>query len=109
MAERCGLRLAKPFTPRTLSLHGGFAPLVSEGVTRARARRQPVLVSWTTPVPPVDPLDFFARGRPLSGERLLWGVPSRDQFVVGIGEAHSLTGSGTERFSAIASAWRLLL
>lgn len=59
--------------------------------------------------PAIDPVDFFALGRRISHERLLWGIPARGTYVVGVGEALALTGSGPRRFADVAAAWRRLV
>ncbi len=74
------------------------------GLARHRGR----LVSFTQPLPTLDPLTFFANARRLTGTASYWARPADGFVLVGAGAAITLRGEGPERFEQIAEAWRNL-
>lgn len=87
----------------------GLRDLLESGARCATPLTGPVLVSSTIPVPWLDPLDFFERGRALAGERGFWRVPERDFAIAGVGVAWSITARGQRRFTHVGRAWQGLL
>jgi len=72
------------------------------------ARRGGRLVSFTQPLPTLDPLTFFNNARRLTGTASYWARPADGFVLVGAGAAITLRGEGSERFKQIAEAWRNL-
>ncbi len=67
-------------------------------------------LAWSAAVAePIDPIDLFATARALGIEAALWLQPAADRSIVGIGRAWAFEGSGPDRFTAAATAWRGLL
>ncbi len=80
--------------------------LLLSGYERARARGQPVLVSRVIPLPPTDPLAFYARAAVASRIRLFWSSPHGEQALVGVGQAWALAVGGPRRFTRAAAVWQ---
>lgn len=72
------------------------------------ARPGKLLVSFGQPIPAINPLDFFANGRRLTGTAFYWARPADGFFMVGAGTAITLRGIGPNRFEQIATTWREL-
>src|SRR5690242_2716017 len=84
--------------------------LLEEGRRRAFAVGHPVVTSLVVPVPPRDPLAFFARAGALRGaaggdDRLLFMHPSEGGALAGAGVAWSLEAHGKGRFRQAAASW----
>src|SRR5690606_10586785 len=109
--ERCGQPLSNTlYTARARpSLTKGFDQLLKAAVGRSRARGKPVLVSRTIPVNTMEPVAFLARGPRIGAARRFLAVPARGLFLVGLGDAHVLTGHGASRFRDVAAGWQALL
>jgi isochorismate synthase len=67
-----------------------------------------VLASRTRPARVQDAIDVFAAAE-TSPHRALWLRPAANEALVAIGAAHSLVGSGPQRFQQVSAAWRDLL
>jgi isochorismate synthase len=68
-----------------------------------------ILVSFTQPVDICDPLHIFSACQSLQmGECCFWELPTERRAFVGIGIVTSIETSGTNSFSAAATAWRKL-
>ncbi len=68
---------------------------------------QPALVSVTRPIAdPGSPTALFRRGQEEAA--LFWATPSRGEWVVGLGEAYSLSLAGTDRFTTAKQACETL-
>ena len=83
------------------------ASAVREASSRARRLGRPVLASWTEPAS-LEAISFFARASTTT-DRALWLRPASGEALVGIGAAHTLTGTGEDRFRQVGDAWRDLL
>ena len=69
---------------------------------------RPVLVSVTRAVAdPGKPTALFRRGKEETG--VFWATPSKGEWMVGLGEAYSLSLTGTGRFKAAREACETLL
>ncbi|HEV8639024.1 MAG TPA: isochorismate synthase [Chloroflexota bacterium] len=75
----------------------------------ARAAGQPRLVSWTTRLPPADPLAFFAARRVRGLAGAYWERPDEGFALVGLGAAWSSAPGADVRFAGVERAWRELL
>jgi salicylate biosynthesis isochorismate synthase len=76
---------------------------------KAGTVESPVLVSLTEPIPNVDPLDFFVRGRAVAHDRFFWQQPAAGFALAGIGSAHVIDPNGPDRFARTAREWRALV
>jgi isochorismate synthase len=76
-----------------------------DGRTDALRLGQPVLVSVTINIPPIDPLAVFERGAAVDRERRFWSAPNATRTIVGLGAAWSIETSGPNRFVDAADAW----
>ncbi|HEX6972126.1 MAG TPA: isochorismate synthase [Limnochordia bacterium] len=79
--------------------------LLGDAVRRAAARRSPLLVSATFPVPPVDPPTLFERARSVAAECHLWRSPAEGSVRIGIGAAAVLQIDAGEPFARLGRAW----
>ncbi len=88
----------------------GLDALLEEGRLRAIALKRPVLVSRSRPVPdPADPVSLFAGADAEEPWRVFWCQPSRGEWIVGIGAASILRGSGDRRFVQTKEGLRSLM
>ncbi|MCH8087057.1 MAG: hypothetical protein IIC81_04295 [Chloroflexi bacterium] len=88
----------------------GLDALLEEGRLRAIALKRPVLVSRSRPMPdPADPVSLFAGADAEEPWRVFWCQPSRGEWIVGIGAASILRGSGDRRFVQVKAGLRSLL
>jgi isochorismate synthase len=85
-------------------LHARFAA----GLRQAQRTGRPTLVSMVLRAPQCDPLDFFARGASLFGERFFWSNPGAEYAIAGVDAAWTLALAGGSRFTDAASEWRRL-
>jgi isochorismate synthase len=87
---------------------------LAAGIRRARVRSNRVLVSVAESLPATDPLAAYAAA-PDGVERAFWQhhdqlTPEAPrQAFAGIGAAHTITASGSDRFQAVARGWQDLL
>jgi isochorismate synthase len=82
-------------------LHARFAA----GLQQAQRSGRPTLVSTVLRAPQCDPLDFFARGASLAGERFFWSSPGAEYAIAGVEAAWTLALAGAGRFADAASSW----
>ncbi|WP_248627616.1 isochorismate synthase [Natroniella acetigena] len=83
--------------------------LLKTGVNRARKEQRSLLVSLDRQLPAFDPLAYFAVGRQLFEKTLLWGRPTSDFCLVGLGASRTVAAEGRERFSVVKKAWSEIL
>lgn len=88
---------------------GRLLELVLVGHARAVRQRRSILVSHTERIASTDLLPLFSGGRALGEDAFFWEQPSEGFALVGIGSAHQIECSGTERFAETAQAWHALL
>lgn len=98
-------------TSISIELHYDLAawdlhPLLAAGLRRAQRHGRPVLVSAVRPLPPSDPLTFFARNSAKMRDRLFWASPTESLAMAGVGSAGTIEASGERRFAAADAAWR---
>jgi isochorismate synthase len=98
--------------PPSRRAHGAagdrLAALLERGRSRA-AIEGPVLVSLTEPVGATTPIETYARGAALAGDRVYWEQPADGVALAGIGTAAELRGEGTQRFADVGRSWRALM
>ncbi len=82
---------------------------LAEGVRRARAANQEIIVSYISPFPDFSPLDAFAAASELHGRRWYWRSPEEDLEVAGIGAAHEINANGHARFDDVWREWQRLI
>ncbi|WP_026569615.1 MULTISPECIES: isochorismate synthase MenF [Sediminibacillus] len=82
---------------------------VEEAVTAARSNQEPQLLSFTEPVPAVNPISFFANGSSFDGGRIFWGNSAGSLMLAGAGEAHALIASGEKRFEQMENKWKKMI
>lgn len=80
--------------------------LWDEAQRRARRYSRPILVSAIRPIPPGDPLAFFAHGAPNVRDRLFWSAPDAAYTLAGWGVAWSVETPGPHPGAEAAAAWR---
>lgn len=95
---------------KRIKSHIESQPEQAELVTRLGKLAQPgsFLISFSQAIAAINPLDFFANGRRLTGTAFYWARPADNFFMVGAGAAITLHGHGSTRFEEIATAWRNL-
>jgi isochorismate synthase len=76
-----------------------LAERVNEGIERSIELRQPVLVSVSQEIDPVDPLRLFANSSHYASERWYWEHPEGDLAIAGSGVALSNIFPAQSRFS----------
>ncbi len=80
--------------------------LIEQGRQLARNSDRPVLVSQVMPIPPLDPLSFFAAAGPkYGGTRVYWSTPDQEQILIGLGTAFKIESDRPNRFEEIAHRW----
>ncbi|RLU79325.1 isochorismate synthase [Streptomyces griseocarneus] len=78
-------------------------------VETARHRQRPVLASWATSLPHVDPAALWSYARGTSDRSLYWESGWDRSSLVAIGTAHDLTGQGEARIGTVSTSWEELL
>lgn len=79
------------------------------GIDRARELQRRVMVSVAGQIASVDSLAFFAAGRRLGQNSILWERPDAERALVGVGAAHEIEVMGVEAASSASVAWKQLL
>ncbi len=81
---------------------------VDEGLHRARATGEPVLVSVCSPLDgPVDPASVVVASRRRGEEWFCLEQPDRDAIALaGLGRLLALEAEGADRFAVVARGWR---
>src|SRR5215210_4690134 len=82
--------------------------LLLAGQARAALTGGPILVSYTQPVPAVDPLDFFGQASRLFSAAFFWERAEEQFILAGGGEALVLEAAGTGRFDTVEKRWQVL-
>jgi len=85
------------------------AQSLSEGIYQARQTTRAVLVSVSEPLDAFDPIALFLAARKFTTERYFWSQPARGRAHLGIGAAHVIETSGSQRFQETAAQWQALL
>ncbi|NWJ96956.1 MAG: isochorismate synthase [Chloroflexi bacterium] len=86
-----------------------IAFLFAAGVRQAKRTGRTTLVSYSQPLPEVDPLAFFAERQQTGVNTFYWEHPSDKFAMAGAGTAFLITGEGEQRFEATQEEWRKLL
>lgn len=86
-----------------------IAPLFEEGVRRATATGQAIMVSYTQAMPEADPLYFFAERQKAGVNAFYWEHPADNFAIAGSGSAYVVSGEGEQRFEQAEAAWHNLL
>src|SRR5690625_2371174 len=84
----------------TRTLADRVADLVDSAVARAMRTQQPVLISVSEEIDPVDPLRLFANSATYTNERWFIEHPERELAIAGAGVAANSTFQPGDRFSA---------
>ena len=82
------------------TLHDALLALVPTTATG-----QPVLVSASVRIEPVDPLAWFAAAMKMGEDAAYWLQPATGHSLVGAGVAASIEVTGASRFSTAAATW----
>jgi isochorismate synthase len=82
------------------------APLIKQGIQRARRSGRAIVVSASEPIAPLDVIDLFARARAFAADRYFFAQPGDDFALAGFGIAHAIDVMDAARFRQAAADWR---
>jgi len=83
--------------------------LLLQGKDRARQFQRPILVSFTQPIAPFNPIDLFEFFRGVDKCASFWAQPDKHFAMASLGEAHLIETEGSQRYTETALAWNRLL
>ncbi|MFZ3589304.1 isochorismate synthase [Bacillus sp. DJP31] len=85
---------------------------IVDGINKAKQQGQPILISSTIRIDPIDPILFYTAGKELFfGERFFWKEPHQHITYVGLGAAQIIEtmDSNEGRFDQVKKKWDSLL
>ncbi|SMB84977.1 isochorismate synthase [Desulfonispora thiosulfatigenes DSM 11270] len=84
--------------------------LIQMAINRAKDRKTNILLSYVQEIDEINPLTFFTLGSLFKGTRFLWSEPSRNQYLVGLGHAYTISNDfSQQRFWAVQYEWQRLV